>query len=134
MQKHSTEAATKTGVARGRKIGNAIVWRGIPYAKAPIGNLRFKPPVDSPTWDGIWDASHWGSKAMQVINHGSFLGLNNPDATTVTFDGTPSANEDCLFINVTAPVETPIGGAPVMVWIHGGGFVTGSGADLGDGL
>jgi para-nitrobenzyl esterase len=134
MQKHSTEARTKAGVARGVQIGKAIVWRGIPYAAAPIGNRRFKPPVDVPAWDGVWEASHWGSKAMQVINPRSFA-LTKPDTTTSTFGGTPGVSEDCLFVNVTAPVETPTGGAPVMVWIHGGGFVTGSGADaIGDGL
>jgi para-nitrobenzyl esterase len=133
MQKHSLEAKTKTGVARGVEIGKALVWRGIPYAKAPIGHLRFKPPVDVPPWDGVWEASHWGSKAMQVIDPSPFS-PSNVDTMGGTFGGTPGVSEDCLFINVTAPVETPAEGAPVMVWIHGGGFVTGCGADLGDGL
>jgi para-nitrobenzyl esterase len=130
----STERTTKAGIVRGIKIGNALVWRGIPYAKAPIGDLRFMPPEEASPWDGVRDASLWGSKAMQVARKPSSLRRGILDTTDPTFGGTPNLSEDCLFINVTAPVETPSEGAPVMLWIHGGGYVVGSGADLGDGL
>ncbi|KAJ8881674.1 hypothetical protein PR048_018160 [Dryococelus australis] len=84
---------------------------GIPYAKSPVGNLRFSDPKDPEPWSGARDATKFGSICHQV----------------------KGGSEDCLFVNVFTP-QLPAAGRseaaallPVMVYIHGGAFVTGSG-------
>nr|CAD7265256.1 unnamed protein product [Timema shepardi] len=86
---------------------------GIPYAQPPVGELRFKAPREAPSWAGVRDASTVGSNCVQV--EGSVV----------------YGSEDCLFINVYTPqlprVKHACSLLPVMVWIHGGGLVSGSG-------
>jgi para-nitrobenzyl esterase len=101
-----------TGVVRGSDDGNGVrSWLGIPYAAAPIGDLRWKPPQRAHSWDGTRDATMLGKKC--------------PQNTVITPGG---GAEDCLFLNVWTPSPAPKD-APVMVWIHGGAFVFGSGGD-----
>ncbi|XP_019632301.1 PREDICTED: cholinesterase 2-like [Branchiostoma belcheri] len=83
---------------------------GIPYAKPPVGELRFKPPVPPDPWQGVYNATEMPRSCYQK------LGLYNPT----------DRSEDCLYVNVWQPPSRPHYGA-VMVWIHGGGFVEGSG-------
>ncbi|CAL1673126.1 unnamed protein product [Lasius platythorax] len=91
--------------------GNYIAFRGIPYARPPVGKLRFKDPAPPESWSGSRDASKYGNVALQV------------DVITRKLIGA----EDCLYLNVyTADVESR-GKRPVMVWIHGGAFSIGSG-------
>lgn len=85
-------------------------WKGIPYAQPPVGNLRFADPVPHQGWSGVRDASDHGSNCATG-------GL----VTDKTGD------EDCLFLNVFT--TSIIAKRPVMVWIHGGAFVMGSGDD-----
>ncbi|KRT86285.1 hydrolase [Oryctes borbonicus] len=84
---------------------------GVPYAKPPIGRLRFKPPQVAEKWDGIRDATKDGSESY---SRDFFKGV--------------VGSEDCLFLNVYTPKLPEIGAPlkPTMVWIHGGGFVWGS--------
>jgi para-nitrobenzyl esterase len=98
-------AGTSTGVRR---------WRGIPYAAAPVGRLRFARPEPAERWEGVRDASAFGHAAPQHENK----------AITLPPGVTPS--EDCLTVNVTAPATE--GPHPVMVWVHGGAYVAGSSA------
>nr|CAD7457414.1 unnamed protein product [Timema tahoe] len=85
---------------------------GIPYAQPPVGELRFKAPQEAPSWEGVRDASTVGSNCVQV-------------------EGSVEGSEDCLFINVYTPqlpgVKDACSLLPVMVWIHGGGLISGSG-------
>ncbi|MHB1171593.1 MAG: carboxylesterase/lipase family protein [Lacisediminihabitans sp.] len=125
--------------------GALRIWRGIPYAAAPTGELRFRSPAPVVPWSGVRDASRFGAVAPQDRN-GQFLG---PRA------GVPMG-EDCLTLNVIAPATPSAGsgtatetspgpgtspgtstGAPVMVFIHGGAYSVGSSRSVprqGEGL
>ena len=109
------------GVVRGFRDGDTVAWRGIPYAAAPIGPLRFRSPRRVRPWRGTRDASRFGLVAPQA-HKGQFTGA----APHV-----PSG-EDCLTINVVAPSSGPPAAAllPVMVFIHGGGYSVGSSQDF----
>ncbi len=102
---------TKSGFLRGIDGGDAWVFRGIPYAAPPVGELRWKAPQEPPRWKGIRDADEFGDACPQA--EGAF--------------GAGSVTEDCLYLNVAAPKER--GKYPVMVWIHGGAFISGAGSE-----
>lgn len=100
------DAGTLAGIAG----ATTVAFLGIPYAQAPVANLRWKPPVPK-TWAGTQDAS-------QHANH-----CPQENART-----DPQASEDCLYLNVHAPKAVAAGGAkrPVMVWIYGGANANGA--------
>ncbi|HEY1548376.1 MAG TPA: carboxylesterase family protein [Kofleriaceae bacterium] len=115
-------AQTKSGSVRGFERGGVHSWLGIPYAAPPVGGRRFRPPEPIAAWTGELDATHVGPVAMQERNS-VMAGLT--DKTRIS--------EDCLTLNVTAPANGS--SHPVMVWIHGGAFVMGSGGvPLYDGI
>jgi para-nitrobenzyl esterase len=107
---------TEDGAVRGTLEEGRRLFQGIPFAAPPVGDLRFRPPAPVEPWDGVRDATEPGSPCPQLQNE------LNPTAST---------NEDCLFLNVTTPagLEGRRGNLPVMVWIHGGGFVGGAGSE-----
>jgi carboxylesterase type B len=88
------------------------VFKGIPFAEPPVGPLRFSPPVAKEPWNGAYNATYYRDACVQ-------------DPTQEVTNG--SVSEDCLHLNIFAPKPAMPGGAAVMVWIHGGGFVIGSG-------
>jgi para-nitrobenzyl esterase len=109
---------TRYGKLQGGKIESVCYWKGVPYAKAPVGELRFQPPQPPEPWTGVRDATKFGSVAMQPADALFGGGLGRV---------AESGSEDCLFLNIWSP------GAdgkkrPVMVWIHGGAFLFGSGS------
>lgn len=107
---------TSYGKVKGEKVGGVYAWKGIPYAKPPVGLLRFCPPEQPDAWKGIYEATKFGLSAMQ------------PRKTVITGDKGDAVSEDCLYLNVWSK---GIGDKlrPVMVWIHGGSYMVGSGYD-----
>jgi para-nitrobenzyl esterase len=87
-------------------------FKGIPYAAPPVGDLRWQPPQPAVSWKGVRPAKDFGPRCIQSATY--------PD---MTFHD-PGPSEDCLTLNVWAPVHAR--NLPVMVWIYGGGFVSGS--------
>jgi len=107
---------TRQGKVEGIAEEGIRSWRGIPYAAAPVGDLRWQPPQEHDDWDEVRSAEQYGSSCLQTD-------FPAPGQTGAL----PKAGsaEDCLFLNVNAPNEAD--GLPVMVWLHGGGFVGGTG-------
>ncbi len=85
---------------------------GIPYAQAPVGELRWRAPQPPLDWEGVLPAR------------------DNPERCSqpVPFIESLSGSEDCLYLNVWTPADRPAGPMPVMVWLHGGGFIVGQGS------
>lgn len=94
-------------------------FKGIPFAAPPVGELRWRPPQPAAPWTGVRTAAEFGADCMQ----GRFGPPPAPGAPPARM---PS--EDCLFLNIWRPAAATAARLPVMVWIHGGGFVGGSGA------
>ena len=116
----ATERTLPGGRVVGKHAGNgALAWLGLPYAAAPVGELRWRAPRPVPAWKGVLEATRPGSACLQ---RGSWLG-----GAPKKLVGKLFGSEDCLFANVWAPEEIPAEGLPVMVWIHGGGNTTGHG-------
>jgi len=107
--------ATASGTARGTVTSGHRLFAGIPYAAAPIGALRWKPPAPPAHWGGIRDATTVGAQCPQQR------------AASVRGPGDVGGNEDCLFLNVWTPARAAAAKRPVLVWIHGGAFAVGSG-------
>lgn len=109
----STEVTTESGVVIGDSSEGVRAWLGIPFAAPPVGANRFRAPQPAPKWTTPRDAKKFGKACPQIaVNTGAF----------------GSGEEDCLFLNVWSPDPAPREPLPVMVWIHGGAFILGSGA------
>ncbi|XP_026744596.1 esterase B1-like [Trichoplusia ni] len=89
-------------------------FRGIPYAKPPVGKLRFKAPQEADSWSGVRDASQHGNVCPQF----------NPISNQYNY-----GSEDCLFLNVYTPTLNTTESLPVLVYIHGGAYLFGDGND-----
>ncbi|MFP5266454.1 MAG: carboxylesterase family protein, partial [Acidobacteriota bacterium] len=88
-------------------------FKGIPYAEPPVGDKRWTAPVPAGPWKGVRDARHFGASCYEPAYAPQSL----------FYIPRPTLSEDCLFLNVWTPVHAK--NAPVIVWIHGGGFVKG---------
>jgi carboxylesterase type B len=106
---------THSGKVAGQAVGDdgvVRVYRGIPYAAPPVGELRWRPPKPPRPWQGVLQATEFGAPCLQ---------LGRPDRPPMA-----GQSEDCLFLNVWTTAETVDAGLPVMVWIHGGGLNNGT--------
>lgn len=106
---NQTIVETSTGKIRGYERDGQIAFLGIPYAKPPVGELRLRRAVPIEPWEGILDAKEYGAPAVQKMGE-QLLG-----------------SEDCLTLNIKRPLEGEK--LPVLVYIHGGGYNTGSASD-----
>ena len=95
------------------------VYKGIPFAAPPVGDLRWRAPVRSAPWTGIRKADAFAPACMQV-------GVSMPGETP------PAVSEDCLYLNIWTPAKAKITHEhlPVIVWIYGGGYINGSASML----
>lgn len=105
--------AVDGGKVEGVVDGDIVTFKGIPYAAAPVGDLRWRPPAPVIPWQGVRKADTYGFDCLQNPFPGDAAPLGGP------------MGEDCLFVNVWAPKPQAGAKRPVMVWIHGGGFVNG---------
>jgi para-nitrobenzyl esterase len=104
----SAEVATAQGTLRGELADGIRVFRGVPFAQPPVGELRFRPPAAPQPWTGVREAMQFAPAALQP--------------------GGSKQSEDCLYLNVWAQAGATK--QPVLVWVHGGGFVSGRASDM----
>ncbi|XP_066292855.1 cholinesterase 1-like [Branchiostoma lanceolatum] len=123
----TVQAAAEVTAPAGRLVGleqdlfgtTVHTFLGIPFARPPVGERRFRRAERLPPWDGVYNASTRPNACIQEVN-----GEWSPDTPT---------SEDCLYLNVYKPTGVPVGAA-VMVWIHGGAFSSGAGAGYYGGI
>jgi len=108
----ATIVCTQSGQLQGSLGGNIRAFRGIPFAAPPVGNLRWRPPAPSASWQGVRSAVTFGNRCPQTDFNGGVLG-----------------NEDCLTLNVYTSNPPPTSPQPVMVFFHGGAWSLGSAQD-----
>ena len=98
---------TEDGLVQGTSEGGLTVYRGIPFAAPPVGDLRWRAPLPAAKWDGVRQATQFGPMPVQG----------------------DKGSEDCLYLNVWTPAKSESDRLPVMVYIYGGGFAGGSTSD-----
>jgi para-nitrobenzyl esterase len=109
----SVDVRIESGPIRGQAAAGVIAFKGIPYAQPPVGALRWRAPQPVAPWTAVRAATQYGADCMQQPFGGDAAPLGVKPA------------EDCLYLNVWRPAASTDKPLPVMVWIHGGGFVNG---------
>jgi para-nitrobenzyl esterase len=107
------QVLTESGAISGVSANGLSVYKGIPFAAPPMGELRWRPPEPAAHWTGTRKADTFAPACMQV-------GVSMPGETP------PAVSEDCLYLNIWAPSKTAHEHLPVIVWIYGGGYINGS--------
>ncbi|KAH0531166.1 hypothetical protein TsFJ059_000032 [Trichoderma semiorbis] len=102
----------KQGAVEGSVQDGIYSFLSLPYSEPPTGDRRWRPASSPPAWEGVRDATRFGNAAIQIVETGAELGAEQ--------------NEDCLYLNIWSGSLDPSAQQPVMVWIHGGGFLNGS--------
>jgi para-nitrobenzyl esterase len=116
VQAQSTKITTESGAISGMSEAGVTVYKGVPFAAPPVGDLRWRPPVPVETWTGIRKADAFAPACMQT-------GVSMPGETP------PAVSEDCLYLNLWTPdakTKPAHDLLPVIVWIYGGGYINGS--------
>jgi len=116
---------TTSGQIRGAMRQGIAVFKGVPYAGSPQGGARFKAPAKTATWTGVRDCLDFGPRAIQSDDA---IALASSVAELFPASERQTTSEDCLILNVWTPAVEDGGDRPVMVWLHGGAFIAGSGA------
>ena len=106
-------ALTESGTIAGIRAKEVTVYKGVPFAAPPVGDLRWRAPVHAAPWTGTRKADAFAPACMQV-------GVSMPGETP------PAVSEDCLYLNIWTPAKTAHEHRPVVVWIYGGGYINGS--------
>lgn len=110
---------TKYGLVQGKEFDGEYtgitIFKGIPYAAPPVGDLRWNPPVEPESWEGVRKCDTYGPASVQIF-------LNDRHAVEYYYKGTPPCSEDCLYLNVTTGASSAGEKRPVYMWFHGGGL------------
>ena len=118
----STKYGQVLGV-KGEIYEDVTIFKGIPYAAPPIGELRWKPPQEPKPWQSVRNCDKYAPAALQNF------GLVKTDLTIYGkefyYDGLPEASEDCLYLNVATAATSSNEKRPVYIWLHGGGLGAG---------
>ncbi len=116
MQVVKTDKGYVSGTVIGEPGREVAIFRGIPFAAPPIGELRWKPPQPAEAWAGIRECTDFS--------------CISPQLTIPGMSGEMPQSEDCLYLNVVTPAKDPDEKLPVLVWMHGGGYTMGCGNDI----
>lgn len=112
-----TQVKTAEGILEGKDLSGIKVFKGVPFAAPPVGNLRWKAPQPAKHWDGVREAKEYGPNPMQEPLFGD-----------MNF-GTKVNSEDCLYLNIWTPAKTMKEHLPVLIYFNGGGLMAGSGSE-----
>ena len=116
MEQVKLDTGFISGIKANKNSKEIHIFRGIPYAAPPVGDLRWKPPQPAASWSGIRECTKFSVQAAQY-----------PDIHASENSQALPSSEDCLFLNVMTPAKKPGDKLPVMVWFHGGGTRYGNG-------
>ena len=120
-----TTVATAQGSVRGAEAAPGVkVFKGIPFAAAPVGALRFREAQPAQPWSGVLDGTKWGNTCIQPPAPTRPIGVNQ----ATDMPDSPAISEDCLNLNVWTPAKSAGEKLPVMVWFYGGAYNEGGGS------